>query len=106
MAEQPERPQDKLIAFLDELDEEYGAPDPAVCAEMEQFFDKAWPEPEAEPEPTVMWVTVRYLFDRDLWSKACDITGRDRWAVNEASMTDTDTVPFTATQAAELGLAP
>lgn len=49
-------------------------------------------------------VTVRELFDRDVWSEACEIVGISVYAVNEGLMSSNDTITLTHEQAWRLKL--
>ena len=49
-------------------------------------------------------LTVRELFDNNVWMEYCALTGTNDWAVNEGLMSDDEEVYLTEDQAVVLGL--
>ena len=49
-------------------------------------------------------VTARELFDRGIWTRACDLIGFNSWAINEERMGYDERLAFTLEQARKLGL--
>jgi hypothetical protein len=49
-------------------------------------------------------LTIREIFDRDLWDKVCEIKGFDPWGMAEGKWSDSDTVVFTPEESVKLGL--
>jgi hypothetical protein len=51
-------------------------------------------------------VTPRELFDRHIWTEACDLLGINSWAVNEGQMDSGEAITLTEDQAAQLRIVP
>jgi len=51
-----------------------------------------------------MKITVRELFDRDLWAKYCEISDTNVWAVNEGLLDENDEIELTDKEMQELFL--
>lgn len=49
-------------------------------------------------------ITARELFDRGVWTQACDLIDFNSWAINEGQMGYDERLAFTLEQARQLGL--
>jgi hypothetical protein len=59
---------------------------------------------DEESDHIVMRVTARFLMDKDLWMKACELTGTNDWAIRNGQMDEDDEISLTQSQAEKLGL--
>ncbi len=51
-------------------------------------------------------LTVREIWDRDIWMEVCELTGMNEWACKEGLIEYDEEIEFTEEQAKKLGLIP
>ena len=49
-------------------------------------------------------ITIKELFDKNLWTDTCRLIGMNEWAVNEGLVSKDEYIELTIEQAIELGL--